>query len=134
MRHSATRSLLERDDVLVVASVSCIYGIGASEVYAGMTLDLSPGMTIERDEVLRRLVELQYERNDMDFARGMFRVRGDVVEVFPVYEEERALRVEWFGDEIEAIREVDPLRGKPLRDLQKIRMFPASHYLSLIHI
>lgn len=130
MRHSATRSLLERDDVLVVASVSCIYGIGASEVYAGMTLDLSPGMTIERDEVLRRLVELQYERNDMDFARGMFRVRGDVVEVFPVYEEERALRVEWFGDEIEAIREVDPLRGKPLRDLQKIRMFPASHYVT----
>ncbi len=130
MRHSATRSLLERNDVLVVASVSCIYGIGASEVYEGMTLDLSPGQAIERDEVLRRLVELQYERNDMDFARGMFRVRGDVVEVFPVYEDEHALRFEWFGDEIEAIREVDPLRGRAVRDLEKIRMFPASHYVT----
>ncbi len=130
MRHSATRSLLERDDVLVVASVSCIYGIGASEVYEGMTLDLQPGMSVERDDVLHRLVELQYERNDIDFSRGCFRVRGDVVEVFPVYEEERALRLEWFGDELEAIREVDPLRGKVLRDLQKIRMFPASHYVT----
>ena len=130
MRHSATRSLLERDDVLVVASVSCIYGIGAAEVYQGMTLELRPGETIERDEVLRRMVELQYERNDIDFSRGSFRVRGDVVEVFPVYEEERALRLEWFGDELEAIREVDPLRGKVLRELQKIRMFPASHYVT----
>ena len=130
MRHSATRSLLERDDVLVVASVSCIYGIGASEVYEGMVLDLAPGQQIERDEVLHRLVELQYERNDVDFSRGAFRVRGDVVEVFPVYEEERALRLEWFGDELEAIREVDPLRGRVVRDLQKIRMFPASHYVT----
>lgn len=130
MRHSATRSLLERDDVLVVASVSCIYGIGASEVYEGMTLDLQPGMSVERDDILHRLVELQYERNDIDFSRGCFRVRGDVVEVFPVYEEERALRLEWFGDELEAIREVDPLRGRVLRDLQKIRMFPASHYVT----
>ncbi|MCA9552391.1 MAG: excinuclease ABC subunit UvrB [Myxococcales bacterium] len=130
MRHSATRSLLERDDVLVVASVSCIYGIGASEVYEGMVLDLAPGQQIERDAVLHRLVELQYERNDVDFSRGAFRVRGDVVEVFPVYEEERALRLEWFGDELEAIREVDPLRGRALRDLQKIRMFPASHYVT----
>jgi excinuclease ABC subunit B len=130
MRHSATRSLLERNDVLVVASVSCIYGIGASEVYEGMTLDLEPGQSIERDDVLRRLVELQYERNDMDFARGMFRVRGDVVEVFPVYEDEHALRFEWFGDELEAIREVDPLRGRAIRDLEKIRMFPASHYVT----
>jgi excinuclease ABC subunit B len=130
MRHSATRSLLERRDVLVVASVSCIYGIGASEVYAGMTLDLHPGQTVERNEVLRRLVELQYERNELDFSRGTFRVRGDVVEIFPVYEEERALRVEWFGDEIEAIREIDPLRGRAVRDLQKLRMFPASHYVT----
>lgn len=130
MRHSATRSLLEREDVLVVASVSCIYGIGASEVYEGMTLDLRPGMEIERDTVLHRLVELQYERNDIDFSRGAFRVRGDVVEVFPIYEEDRALRLEWFGDELEAIREVDPLRGRVLRELQKIRMFPASHYVT----
>ncbi len=130
MRHSATRSLLERDDVLVVCSVSCIYGLGASEVYQGMTLDLSPGMQIERDTVLRRLVELQYERNDFDFSRGTFRVRGDVVEIFPVYEEDRALRVEWFGDDIEAIREVDPLRGKIGEPMQKIRMFPASHYVT----
>jgi excinuclease ABC subunit B len=130
MRHSATRSLLERNDVLVVCSVSCIYGLGASEVYEGMTLDLTPGMSVERDKVLRRLVELQYERNDFDFSRGTFRVRGDVVEIFPVYEEDRALRVEWFGDEIEAIREVDPLRGKIGEPLQKIRMFPASHYVT----
>ncbi len=130
MRHSATRSLLERDDVVVVASVSCIYGLGASEVYKGMTLDLGPGEEIERDAVLRRLVELQYERNDMDFSRGRFRVRGDVVEVFPIYEDERALRFEWFGDELESIKEVDPLRGKVIRDLDKIRMFPASHYVT----
>jgi excinuclease ABC subunit B len=130
MRHSATRSLLERNDVLVVCSVSCIYGLGASEVYQGMTLDLAPGVSIERDQVLRRLVELQYERNDFDFSRGTFRVRGDVVEIFPVYEEDRAIRVEWFGDEVEAIREVDPLRGKIGEPLQKIRMFPASHYVT----
>jgi excinuclease ABC subunit B len=130
MRHSATRSLLERDDVLVVASVSCIYGIGASDVYQGMTLELRPGQEIERDDVLRRLVELQYQRNDLDFHRGTFRVRGDVVEVFPAYEEDKALRLEWFGDELEAIREVDPLRGRALRSLDKIKMFPASHYVT----
>jgi excinuclease ABC subunit B len=130
MRHSATRSILERDDVLVVASVSCIYGIGSSEVYRGMTLNLQPGAQIERDDVLRRLVELQYERNDLDFSRGTFRVRGDVVEVFPAYEEDRALRIEWFGDDVEAIREIDPLRGQVIRELQKIRMFPASHYVT----
>ncbi|MBI4818584.1 MAG: excinuclease ABC subunit UvrB [Deltaproteobacteria bacterium] len=130
MRHSATRSLLMRDDVIVVASVSCIYGLGAAEVYQGMTLDLRPTESIRREQVIRRLVELQYERNDFDFHRGTFRVRGDVVEIFPVYEEERAIRVEWFGDEIEAIREVDPLRGKVVADVQKIRMFPASHYVT----
>jgi excinuclease ABC subunit B len=130
MRHSATRSILERNDVIVVASVSCIYGIGASDVYGGMVLELAPGQRIERDAVLRKLVELQYARNDVDFHRGCFRVRGDVVEVFPVYEDERALRLEWFGDELEAIREVDPLRGRVLRELQKIRMFPASHYVT----
>ncbi|MBI2375983.1 MAG: excinuclease ABC subunit UvrB [Deltaproteobacteria bacterium] len=130
LRHSATRSLLIRDDVIVVASVSCIYGLGAAEVYQGMTLDLRPGQTIIRDQVLRRLVELQYERNDFDFHRGTFRVRGDVVEIFPVYEDERAVRIEWFGDDIEAIKEIDPLRGKSIGDLQKLRMFPASHYVT----
>jgi excinuclease ABC subunit B len=130
MRHSATRSLLERSDVIVIASVSCIYGIGASEVYEGMVLELRPGQKVDRDDVLRRLVELQYARNDVDFHRGCFRVRGDVVEIFPVYEEERALRLEWFGDDLEAIKEVDPLRGKTTRELEQIRMFPASHYVT----
>ncbi|MCC7386743.1 MAG: excinuclease ABC subunit UvrB [Deltaproteobacteria bacterium] len=130
MRHSATRSLLERTDVIVVASVSCIYGIGASDVYEGMVFELKPGQTVERDQVLRKLIELQYTRNDFDFHRGTFRVRGDVVEVFPVYEEDRALRLEWFGDALEAIREVDPLRGRVTRQLEQIRMFPASHYVT----
>ncbi len=130
MRHSATRSLLERDDVLVVASVSCIYGLGSTEAYKGMVLELHPGQEVDRDDVLKNLVELQYERNDMDFARGCFRVRGDVVEVFPVYEEDRALRFEWFGDELETIKEIDPLRGAVTRNLQKIVMFPASHYVT----
>jgi excinuclease ABC subunit B len=130
MRHSATRSLLERSDVIVVASVSCIYGIGASDVYQGMVAEFRPGTRVERDDVLRKLVELQYERNDFDFHRGAFRVRGDVVEVFPIYEEERALRLEWFGDELESIKEVDPLRGRVLRELETIRMFPASHYVT----
>ena len=130
MRHSATRSILERDDVLVVASVSCIYGLGSAETYEGLTLNLKPSETTERDVVLRKLIDLQYERNDFAFTRGTFRVRGDVVEVFPVYEQERALRIEWFGDEIDGIREFDPLTGKVERELQKIRMFPASHYVT----
>ena len=130
MRHSATRSLLERDDVIVVASVSCIYGIGAAEVYEGMVLELHPGEDQERDDVLKKLVELQYERNDYDFARGCFRVRGDIVEIFPVYEQEQALRISWFGDEIESIQQIDPLRGQVTRELQKIKMFPASHYVT----
>ena len=130
MRHSATRSLLERDDVIVVASVSCIYGIGAADVYEGMVLELHPGEEAERDDVLRKLVELQYERNDYDFSRGCFRVRGDIVEIFPVYEQEHALRVAWFGDEIESIQQIDPLRGQVVRELQKIKMFPASHYVT----
>jgi excinuclease ABC subunit B len=130
MRHAATYALLTRRDTIIVASVSCIYGIGAAEAYLGMKIDLERGEEVRRDAVLRRLVEIQYERNDVDFARGTFRVRGDVVEVFPAYEREKALRIEWWGDEIEAISEVDPLRGKVLRKLDEVSLFPGSHYVT----
>jgi excinuclease ABC subunit B len=130
MRHAATYALLTRRDSLIVASVSCIYGIGAAEAYLGMKLDLAVGVEVRRDAVLRRLVEIQYERNDIDFARGTFRVRGDTVEIFPAYEREKAIRVEWFGDEIDAISEVDPLRGKVLRKLDEVSIFPGSHYVT----
>jgi excinuclease ABC subunit B len=130
MRHAATYALLTRRDTLIVASVSCIYGIGAAEAYLGMKLDLAVGVEVRRDAVLRRLVEIQYERNDVDFARGTFRVRGDTVEVFPAYEREKAIRIEWFGDEIDAISEVDPLRGKSLRKIEEVSIFPGSHYVT----
>jgi excinuclease ABC subunit B len=130
MRHAATYALLTRRDALIVASVSCIYGIGAAEAYLGMKLDLACGVEVRRDAVLRRLVEIQYERNDIDFARGTFRVRGDTVEIFPAYEREKAIRVEWFGDEIDAISEVDPLRGKVLRKIDEVSIFPGSHYVT----
>ena len=130
MRHSATRSLLERRDVIIVASVSCIYGIGAPEDYSGMMLSVLEGMEIGREEVLRRLVDIQYQRNDVDFHRGTFRVRGDVVEVFPAYEEDRAIRLEFFGDAIESLSVVDPLRGKKLNKLYKADIYPSSHYVT----
>ena len=130
MRHSATRSILSRSDVIVVASVSCIYGIGAPETYLGMALSLEEGMEIARDTMLRRLVDIQYERNDVDFHRGAFRVRGDVVEIFPAYEEEQAVRVEFFGDRIESITLVDPLRGKRLGRLRRTDIYPGSHYVT----
>ena len=130
MRHAATYALLTRPDVLIVASVSCIYGIGAAEAYLGMKLDLARGVEVRRDAVLRRLIEIQYERNDVDFSRGTFRVRGDIVEIFPAYEREKAIRIEWFGDEIDAISEVDPLRGKVLRKLDEVSIFPGSHYVT----
>jgi excinuclease ABC subunit B len=130
MRHAATYALLTRPDSLIVASVSCIYGIGAAEAYLGMKLDLAVGVEVRRDAVLRRLIEIQYERNDIDFARGTFRVRGDTVEIFPAYEREKAIRVEWFGDEIDAISEVDPLRGKVLRKIDEVSIFPGSHYVT----
>ncbi|HEX3903477.1 MAG TPA: excinuclease ABC subunit UvrB [Polyangia bacterium] len=130
MRHAATYALLTRRDSLIVASVSCIYGIGAAEAYLGMKLDLARGVEVRRDAVLRRLVEIQYERNDIDFTRGTFRVRGDTVEIFPAYEREKAIRVEWFGDEIDAISEVDPLRGKVLRKIDEVSIFPGSHYVT----
>jgi excinuclease ABC subunit B len=130
MRHAATYALLTRRDVLIVASVSCIYGIGAAEAYLGMKVDLATGVEVRRDAVLRRLIEIQYDRNDIDFSRGTFRVRGDTVEIFPAYEREKAIRIEWWGDEIESISEVDPLRGKVLRKLDEVSVFPGSHYVT----
>jgi excinuclease ABC subunit B len=130
LRHSATRSLLTRRDVLIVASVSCIYGLGSPESYFGMLVKLEVGMERDRNALLKQLVEIQYERNDIDFHRGTFRVRGDTVEIFPAYEEKMALRVEFFGDEIEAIREIDPLRGTVMGELSVTTIFPASHYVA----
>jgi excinuclease ABC subunit B len=130
LRHSATRSLLSRNDVLIVSSVSCIYGLGSPEAYYGMLIRLEEGMQLDRNALLKRLVEIQYDRNDIDFHRGTFRVRGDTVEIFPAYEEKRALRIEFFGDEIDAICEIDPLRGKVLDRLERTAVFPASHYVA----
>jgi excinuclease ABC subunit B len=130
LRHSATRSLLSRRDVLIVASVSCIYGLGSPEAYFGMLVRLEVGQQLPRNELLKKLVEIQYERNDVDFHRGSFRVRGDSVEIFPAYEENRALRVEFFGDEIETISEVDPLRGQVIDRIRQTVIFPASHYVA----
>src|SRR5438876_9262757 len=130
MRHSATRSLMERRDVVVVASVSCIYGIGAPETYQQMHLSIREGERIDRDEIIRRLVAVQYERNDYDFHRGTFRVRGDIVEVFPANEESLAIRVELFGDVVEAIHRIDPLKGAVLDRLDVVHVYPASHYVT----
>ena len=129
LRHSATAALFERKDVIIVASVSCIYGLGDPIDYNSMTLSLRPGMTKDRDEVLRRLVDLQYTRNDMNLVRGTFRVRGDVLEVVPISEETKSYRVEFFGDEVERIVEVDTLTGEILAACQHMLIFPASHYV-----
>ncbi len=130
LRHAATHALLTRRDVIIVASVSCIYGLGSPESYLGMIVQLEVGGEMPRDEILKRLIEIQYERNDIDFHRGTFRVRGDVVEIFPPYEDEQALRVEFFGDTIEAIHWIDPLRGKKLGSLTKTAVYPGSHYVT----
>jgi len=130
LRHSATHALLTRRDVLVVASVSCIYGLGAPQTYGAMHAYVQTGQTLDRDALLRRLVDMLYERNDHDFHRGTFRVRGDVVEVFPQYESERAIRIEFFGDEVDAIAEIDPLRGKVLSRPRRAMIYPASHYVA----
>lgn len=130
MRHAATHALLSRPDVIIVASVSCIYGIGSAESYHGLLIKLEKGTEFPRDVLLRRLVDIQYQRNDTDFHRGTFRVRGDVVEIFPAYEESVAIRVEFFGDEVETIKEVDPLRGKVIRSLDRYSVFPGSHYVT----
>ena len=130
LRHSATRSLLSRRDVLIVASVSCIYGLGSPEAYFGMLVRLKEGEELPRNQLLRQLVDIQYQRNDVDFHRGTFRVRGDTVEIFPAYEAERALRISYFGDEIEALYEIDPLRNRILGRLPATAVFPASHYVA----
>ncbi|MDO5741695.1 MAG: excinuclease ABC subunit UvrB [Vagococcus sp.] len=130
LRHSATSSLLERNDVIVVASVSCIYGLGDPNEYQAKVLSLREGMEIDRQELLERLVTIQFERNDIDFQRGRFRVRGDVVEIFPASRDEHALRVEFFGDEIERIREVDALTGEILADRKHVSIFPATHFVT----
>ena len=130
LRHSATHSLLTRKDVIIVASVSCIYGIGSPEDYGSMHVYVERGMETDRNVILKKLVEMQYARNDYDFHRGTFRVRGDIVDVFPVYEAEVALRFEFFGDVIESITEIDPLRGKPIRKVEKALIHPASHYVT----
>ena len=130
MRHSATRALLERDDVIIVASVSCIYGIGSVESYTSMTLQLEKGLEISRSQLLADLVALQYRRNDMAFARGDFRVRGDTVDIFPAHYEDRAWRVELFGDEIDSLTEFDPLTGQKTGDIEKIRVYANSHYVT----
>src|SRR3989344_1649737 len=130
MRHSATHALLTREDVIVVSSVSFLYGLGSPELYRDLIVNIVEGVEIKRNDLLRRLIEIQYQRNDVDFHRGTFRVRGDVVEIFPAYEEEKAIRVEFFGDYIEAITEVDPLRGLPLRKLKFVNLYPATHYVT----
>ena len=129
LRHSATAALTERRDVIVVASVSCIYGLGSPIDYQNMTVSLRPGMIKDRDEVLRKLVDIQYTRNDMDFKRGSFRVRGDVIEIFPISSEDKAYRVEFFGDEVDRITEIDVLTGEIKCELEHIVVFPASHYV-----
>jgi len=129
LRHSATRSILEREDVIVVSSVSCIYGIGAPEEYFAQRITLFVNDKLERDDFLRRLVETQYQRNDIDFHRGTFRVRGDIVEVFPAYEESKVVRIEFFDDVIDAISIVDPIRGKVLETIPRVEIYPKSHYV-----
>jgi len=130
LRHAATRALLERNDVIIVSSVSCIYGLGSREAYDGMLLRLEIGQEVSRSEIIAQLVEILYSRNELDFHRGTFRVRGDVIEVFPAYEDERAIRIELFGDEVERLSLIDPLRGKRLERLEKIAVYPASHYVT----
>lgn len=130
LRHSATSSLFERDDVIIIASVSCIYGLGNPEEYREMVVSIRTGMEIERNQLLRKLVDIQYERNDINFTRGKFRVRGDVVEIFPASRDERCIRIEFFGDEVDRIREIDALTGEVLGEREHIAIFPASHFVT----
>ncbi|MDR2387368.1 MAG: excinuclease ABC subunit UvrB [Deltaproteobacteria bacterium] len=130
MRHAATKQLLDRNDVLIVASVSCIYGLGSPESYQALMLNLAVGLEIELSKVLRKLVEMQYERNDFDFHRGVFRLKGDVLEIFPAYEEDKAVRVEFYGDELERISLFDPLTGKTIKSQNEMTIYPGSHYVT----
>ena len=134
MRHAATTSLLDRDDVIIVASVSCIYGLGSPEAYHDMILYAEVGRSLSREDAIRKLVDIQYERGDMDFFRGRFRVRGDILDIYPVHEEERAVRLSFFGDELESIQEIDPLTGKVLKALKRVTIYPASHYVTTVDI
>ena len=129
LRHSATAALSERKDVIIIASVSCIYGLGSPIDYQEMVISLRPGMEKDRDEMLKKLIEIQYDRNDMDFKRGTFRVRGDVVEIFPAYSEKIAYRIEFFGDEVDRITEIDVLTGSVINEIEHVAIFPASHYV-----
>ncbi|MBM76076.1 MAG: excinuclease ABC subunit B [Proteobacteria bacterium] len=129
LRHAATYALLEREDVIIVSSISCIYGLGSKEAYDGMLVVLNVGLELDRDELLMKLVEIQFERKDYDFHRGTFRVRGDVVEVFPAHEDSQAIRIEFWGDEVECISLIDPLRGVVVEELKKVVIYPASHYV-----
>lgn len=130
MKHSATRSILSRRDVIVIASVSCIYGLGSPQSYRNMLLELKKGDEVNFSDILDKLTEIRYERNDTDFHRGIFRVRGDIIDVFPAYEEEVAIRIEFFGNEVSLIAEIDPLRGTIIRRLSKVAIYPASHYVA----
>ena len=130
LRHSATSALFERDDVIIVASVSCIYGLGSPEEYRQMVVSIRKGMELERNQLLRKLVDVQYQRNDVSFTRGTFRVRGDVVEIFPASRDSECIRVEFFGDEIERIREIDALTGEVLNEREHVAVFPASHFVT----
>src|SRR5258706_606063 len=130
MRHAATRALLERDDVIIVASVSCIYGIGSVETYSAMTFSIQVGDRVSQRQLLADLVAIQYKRNNLGFARGNFRVRGDTIEIFPAHQEDRAWRVSMFGDEVESIAEFDPLTGEKTQDLQLITVYSNSHYVT----
>ena len=134
MRHSATRSLLDREDVIIVASVSCIYGLGSPEAYHNMLLYLEKDSLLPREDALKKLVEIHYERGDYDFSRGHFRVRGDVVDIYPVHEEDRAVRVHFFGDMVEAIQEIDPLTGRGVKEINRITIYPATHYVTSVEI
>ena len=129
MRHAATRALFERRDTLIVASVSCIYGLGSPEEYRSFVLNLEKGKSYNRQRILHRLVDMQYERNDIDFSRGKFRVRGDTLEILPAYEE-LALRIEFFGDEVERIVQIDPLTGELLTEMNSIDIYPAKHFVT----
>lgn len=134
MRHSATRSLLDRDDVIIVASVSCIYGLGSPEAYHNLLFYVEKEAALPREEAIKKLVEIHYERGEMDFYRGRFRVRGDVLDVYPVHEEDRAIRLSFFGEVVEGIQEIDPLTGKVMRELSRITIYPATHYVTTVDI
>ncbi|UCF86063.1 MAG: excinuclease ABC subunit UvrB [Desulfobacteraceae bacterium] len=134
MRHAATRSLLDRDDVIIVASVSCIYGLGSPEAYHNMLLYVEKESILSREDAVKKLVEIHYERGEIDFHRGRFRVRGDVLDIYPVHEEDRAVRISFFGDMIEAIQEIDPLTGKAIKALNRITIYPATHYVTTVDI